>query len=72
MAAYCPGVKFKPTDFPRGLAQKRLIIPRGLLVPLIIYTYPHHHPVAPLFHPPPILNTLAGLEHVRTTSLQVS
>ena len=68
-AARCQGVEFKPTDFPRGLAQKWLILPRSLLVPL---TYPHRHPATPLFHPPPILNTLTRPEHVRTTSLQVS
>ena len=72
MTARYPGVKFNLQIILADLAPKRLILPRGLLAPLAIYTHPHRHPVAPFFHPPPILNTLTRPEHVRTTSLQAS
>ena len=69
MATHCPSVKFNLQIALVDLAPKQPTLPRGLLAPLAIYTYPHRHPVAPFFHPPPILNSLTRPEHVRTTSL---
>ena len=72
MTARYPGVKSNLQIVLADLAPRRPILPRGLLAPLAIYTSPHRHPVAPFFHPPPILNTLTRPEHVRTTFLQAS